>query len=187
MKFVRIVGAGALMLSLVASSAFAEKTKAEQRAEVDKVTSASLEKFYAAKPELKAMAAKAPGYGVFTTYGFSFVFGGAGGHGVVHDNKTKKNTYMEMASGSVGAQIGASESQVLMIFKNAKAMNDFVEHGWTAGGGAKAAVGADGKTAGGGMGGTMMDNADSFTLTKNGLEAGVAVSGSKYWKDKDLN
>lgn len=187
MKFIRILGAGALMLSLVAGNAFAERSKAEQRAEIDRVTHASLDKFYAAKPELKAMVAKSPGYGVFTTYGFSFVFGGAGGHGLVHDNKTRKSTYMEMASASVGAQIGASESEVLIIFKTAAKMNDFIAHGWTASGGAKAAAGADGKSVGGGMGATPMDDADTFTLTKNGLEAGVAIAGSKYWKDKELN
>jgi lipid-binding SYLF domain-containing protein len=30
-------------------------------------------------------------------------------------------------------------------------------------------------------------DAQYYTLTKNGLQAGVAVAGTKYWKDKDLN
>jgi lipid-binding SYLF domain-containing protein len=105
----------------------------------------------------------------------------------VHNNKPNKNTYMEMASGSVGAQIGASESDVLFIFKNDAAMNEFVNSGWTADGGATAAAGAGGKSAGGGVGGNTMDTVDSYTLTKNGLQAGVAIAGSKYWKDKELN
>lgn len=186
MRLHSLLGLGALTLSLVAGSAFAA-TKAEQQAEIVKATQASLQKFYAAKPELKADVGKAPGYAVFTTYGLSFIFGGEGGKGLVHDNKTKHNTYMAMASGSVGAQIGASESDVLIIFKTAKAMNDFVEHGWTASGGATAGAGAAGKTVGGGQGGSAMDDAQSYTITKNGLQAGVAIAGSKYWKDKDLN
>jgi len=186
MKFSKILSLGALTLSLLAGSVFADD-KATKKAEVNKATTAALAKFYAAKPELKAAVAKAPGYAVFTTYGVSFLFGGAGGKGIVHDNATKKVTYMDMGSASVGAQIGASENDVLMIFKTAAVMNDFINKGWVAEGGLTAAAGADGKSAGAGVGGNAMSTTESYTLTKNGLQAGVAIAGSKYWKDKDLN
>ena len=186
MKFFKLVGVGALLLSFAAGNALAQD-KAAKQAEISKATTAALEKFYKAKPELKGEVGKAPGYAVFTTYGISFIFGGAGGKGVVHDNKTQRNTYMEMASGSVGAQIGASESDVLMIFKTVAAMDDFVNKGWAAEGGATVGAGAAGKTAGGGMGSSATNTMQSYTLTKNGLEAGVAIAGSKYWKDKELN
>ncbi len=186
MKFSKILGIGMLSLSLVTGAAFAQD-KAAKQAEIVKQTDAALQKFYAKKPELKAAVAKAPGYAVFTTYGISFLVGGAGGKGLVHDNKTKKNTYMAMGSASVGAQIGAAENDVLIIFKNAAVMNDFVNKGWTAGGGATAQAGVDSKTAGGERGGSAMGDADTFTLTKNGLEAGVAIAGSKFWKEDELN
>jgi lipid-binding SYLF domain-containing protein len=186
MKFGKFLTIGAMALSLVAGSAFADDKAAKQK-EVLTQTSAALQKFYAKKPELKTAVAKAPGYALFTTYGISFLIGGAGGKGVVHDNKTKKNTFMAMGSASVGAQIGAAENDVLIIFKTAAAMNDFISKGWTAGGGATAQAGADGKQVGAGQGSSAMDNADTFTLTKNGLEAGVAIAGSKFWKDGDLN
>jgi lipid-binding SYLF domain-containing protein len=185
-KIQNILGIGALTLAFATGSALAQD-KAARQGEIVKVSQAALERFYKTRPELKAAVAKAPGYAVFTTYGFSFIFGGEGGKGLVHDNKTNKNTFMAMGGASVGAQIGASQNDVLMIFKTAAAMNDFVTNGWTAGGGATAGAGAAGKTAGGGMGGNTMNSVDSFTLTKNGVEAGVAIQGSKFWKPDELN
>lgn len=186
MKVHTMFGSAMLALSFLAAPVFAQD-KAAKQAEIVKHTDAALQRFYEKKPELKAAVAKAPGYGVFTTYGISFLVGGAGGKGLVHNNKTKKNTFMAMGSASVGAQIGAAENDVLMIFKNAAAMNEFVNKGWTASGGATAQAGADSKQVGGGRGGDAMANTDTYTLTKNGLEAGVAIAGSKFWKDKELN
>ena len=188
MRFLRFVTLGAFALSLLAGGASAAEDKATKQAEVQKKTQAALERFYKAKPELKNAAAKAPGYGIFTTYGFSFVVGGAGGSGIVHDNKTKHNTYMNVGGGSAGLQLGASQTEVLIIFKTAAAMNNFIEKGWTAGGAATASAGASGAgTAGGGKGETEMGDAATYTLTKNGLEVGLAANVSKFWKDKDLN
>lgn len=186
MSFCRFFGVAMLTLSLTTGSALAQD-KAAKQAEIVKHTNAALQRFYEKKPELKAAVAKAPGYGVFTTYGISFLVGGAGGKGLVHNNKTKKDTFMAMGSASVGAQIGAAENDVLIVFKTAAAMNSFVDKGWTASGGATAQAGVDSKQAGGGRGGDAMANADTFTLTKNGLEAGVAIAGSKFWKEVELN
>jgi lipid-binding SYLF domain-containing protein len=188
MTFRRILGISALSLSLLAGAAFAQdKDKATKQAEVVKSTSTALDKFYAAKPELKAAVAKAPGYGVFTTYGVSFLIGGAGGKGVVHDNKTKKNTYMDMAAASAGLQISADQTDMLIVFKTAAAMTKFIDKGWTVSNNATVSAGAGGKTVGGGEGSTALEDADSYTMTKNGLNAGLAVGGAKFWKDKDLN
>jgi len=186
MKFHHILATGMLTLSLATGGAFAA-TKAEKQAEVQKSTQAALAKFYKAKPELKAAVAKAPGYAVFTTYGVSFLIGGSGGTGLVHDNKTKKDTYMKLGSASVGFQLGAAENDVLVIFKNAAAVSDFINKGWTTTGGVTATAGAENKSVGGGMANSAMDNSETFTLTKNGLAAGLAVEGVKAWKDDELN
>ncbi len=186
MKMHHILAAGMLTLSLATSGAFAA-TKAEKQAEVQKATESALAKFYKAKPELKAAVAKAPGYAVFTTYGVSFLVGGSGGTGLVHDNKSKTNTYMKLGSASVGFQLGAEQNDMLVIFKTPAAMQDFVTNGWGVSGGAAAAAGANDKSAGGGMAGSAMNTSESFTLTKNGVEAGIAVAGVKVWKDDELN
>ena len=186
MKMLRILGLCLLSLGFLAGGAIAQD-KAAKQAEVIKKTQATMERFYAKKPELKAAVANAPGYAVFTTYGISFGIGGGGGTGVVHDNKTKHNTFMSVGGASIGFQLGASQTELLIIFKTAGAMNKFIEKGWEAGGSATAAVGASGSTAGGGKGVAAGEEAETYTLTKNGLEAGLAVGGSKFWKDKDLN
>jgi lipid-binding SYLF domain-containing protein len=186
MNFQKLLGLGVVSLSLLASGAFADD-KAAKQAEVIKSTQATMERFYKAKPELRAAVAKAPGYGVFTTYGVSFLIGGSGGTGLVHDNKTKKNTFMKVGGASAGLQLGASQTEMLMVFRTAAAMNKFIDSGWEATGLATASAGASGATAGGGRGETAMEDADAYTLTKNGLEVGVAATGSKFWKDKELN
>jgi lipid-binding SYLF domain-containing protein len=187
MKLHHLLTIAAVTLSLGAGSALAQDEKAKKQAEVRKATATSLEKFYKADPKLKGEVAKAPGYAVFTTYGLSFIIGGAGGKGLTHDNKTKKVTYMDMAQASAGLQIGAAESETLIIFKSPKAMQEFVDKGWEAGGGGAVQAGAAGKSVGAAGGENAIADASYYTLTKNGLQAGVAVAGTKFWKDKDLN
>jgi lipid-binding SYLF domain-containing protein len=187
MKLSTLLTAAAVSLSLAAGSAFAQDEKAKKQAEVRKATQASLEKFYKADPKLKDAVAKAPGYAVFTTYGISFLIGGAGGKGLATDNKTKKVTYMDMAQASAGLQIGASQSETLIVFKTPQALQTFIDKGWEASGGAVAQAGAGGKSAGPDAGAQVIADALYYVMTPNGLQAGVAVAGTKYWKDKDLN
>jgi len=186
MKFSKLFGIGMLSLSLLSGAAFAQD-KAAKQAEVQKATAAALQKFYAKKPELKGDVAKAPGYAVFTTYGVSFIIGGQGGTGLVHDNKTKKNTYMKLGGASAGFQLGAVENDLLVVFKTDKAMQDFIAKGWDVTGGVTAGAAAAGKGGGGGQGGSAMGDAQTYTLTKTGLEAGLSIGGVKAWKDDELN
>ena len=182
----RVLAAVAVTLSLAAGAALAQD-KAAKQAEVRKAAETGLEKFYRADPKIRAEVEQAPGYAVFTTYGLSFIFGGAGGKGIVHDNKTKHVTYMDLAQASAGFQAGIAESETLVIFKTAKGMTDFVNQGWEFGGGGAAQAGAAGKSVGPASGVSGYPEALHYTLTKNGLQAGVALKGVKVWKDKELN
>jgi len=187
MKLTRVLTVVALIMSLAGGTAFAQSDKAKKQAEVKKAAAATLNEFYKQKSELKGMVEKAPGYGVFTTFGISFVVGGAGGKGVVHNNATKKDTFMGMAQASAGLQAGIAETKMLIVFKDAKLMDKFVNSGWEVGGSGGAGAGAGGKSVGSGSGGGSIADSDYYLLTKNGVQAGGAVAGTKFWKEDDLN
>jgi lipid-binding SYLF domain-containing protein len=184
MRFNKLLTIATVIVTFTATGAFAQADKAKQQAEVRAKAEQTLADFYKAEPKLKAEVGKAPGYAVFTTYGLSFLIGGAGGKGVVHDNKTKKNTYMDLAQASAGLQLGAQESRYLFVFKDAASMQRFIDSGWEAG-----AEGGAGAGAGKGMGGTggQFTGGNVYSLTKTGFQAGGAVAGTKVWKDKELN
>jgi lipid-binding SYLF domain-containing protein len=176
-----------LALLVVACATPSAPDKTSKQAEVRHATQQSLDKFYKADPSLQSAVASAPGYAVFTTYGLSFIVGGSGGKGLVHNNQTNADTFMDMAQASAGAQIGAAESDTLIIFKTPEAIQKFVDKGWVAGGGAVAQAGAKGESVGPGEGENVIADAKYYTLTTNGLQAGVAAAGTKYWESSDLN
>jgi len=187
MKLYSVLSIAVLALSIGACATSSSSDKASKQAEVRKATQKSLEKFYKADPKLRSAVADAPGYAVFTTYGLSFIVGGAGGSGIVHNNRTGAETFMDMAQASAGLQIGAAQTDTLIIFKTPEAMQKFVDKGWDAGGGVVAQAGAKGDSAGPGSGENVIADAKYFTLTPNGLQAGVAGAGTKYWKSGELN
>ena len=179
---------GFLTVSLIGNGVLAaEADKAKQQAEIRKMAQDALPEFYKAQASLKADVEKAPGYAVFSTFGLSFIVGGSGGKGLAHDNKSGKDTFMHQAQGSVGVQAGVANSRTLIIFKNAAAFNKFIESGWDLGAGGGAGAAIEGKGAGGSAGGSFASETVAYTLTRTGLQAGVAAAGAKFWKDKDLN
>jgi len=186
MKLLPTLATLATALTLAGAPALAADPAAE-KAEIRKASQSALDKFYKAQPRIKAEVEAAPGYAVFTTYGLTFLVGGTGGGGLAHDTASGKDTYMKMAQASAGIQAGVAQNDLLIVFKSRKALDNFVAKGWEFGGQGAAAAGAAGHSAGGGAGQQEISDAKTYTLTKNGLELGAALAGSKFWKDKDLN
>jgi lipid-binding SYLF domain-containing protein len=187
MRLQALLTASTLILAFATGHAFADTDKQKKQAEMRNVAAASLQDFYKAQPSLEANVAKAPGYALFTTYGLSFIIGGQGGKGLAHDNKTNKDTFMAMAQASAGIQAGIADSKILIIFSSAQAMQDFVNKGWEASGSAVAGAGTGKENASASAGASMINNSPYYTLTKAGLQAGAALAGTKFWKDKALN
>jgi lipid-binding SYLF domain-containing protein len=181
--------AAACVPFLAAGGGALANDKAKKQAEIREKMQKTLNDFYAADANVKGEVEKGAGYAVFTTYGLSFLIGGAGGSGLAHNNKTNKDTFMSLAQGSAGAQIGASDTRYLFVFSDAKALQQFIDKGWTAGGQAAAGAGVGGdNTANVGAGqGEFNGGGKMYLLTKAGLQAGGAAQGTKVWKDKKLN
>ena len=181
------VGLGLMVASALACSAPAYAADvAAQRAELKKMCNEALATLYKAKPEVKERVSKAPGYGCFSSFGVSFIIGGAGGRGLVHDNATKKDVYMGMGQATAGIDIGIKDYREVLVFNDKAALQKFVDSGWEFAGTAEASAAVQGKGASVGKG-EGAPPIDVYPMTRTGLSAGVAAGGRKYWKDKDLN
>lgn len=171
---------------VAASPSYAADAKA-QRAEIRKMCDEALATLYKAKPEAKSQVGKAAGYGCFSSFGVSFILGGAGGRGLVHDNATKKDVYMNMGQASAGLDIGIKDYREVLVFNDRAALKQFTESGWELGGTAEASAAVQGKGGTAAKGEVANQPITVYPMTRTGLSAGVAAGGRKYWKDKDLN
>jgi len=163
-------------------------TKEEKQAEARKKADETLHRLYKAQPSAQAAIKAAAGYAVFNNRGAKILVGGTGkGNGIAVDNSTGKVTYMKMREIQAGLGMGVKKFSVIFVFENKKALNDFVNGGWDAGGQTTAAA----KT---GSGGGSLQGAVAggpgvwvYQMTDKGLALELTVKGTKYSKDDDLN
>ena len=176
------------VLILLAAFTVLAKTKEEKQAEARKKAEETLQRLYKAQPSAQAAIKKAAGYAVFNNRGAKILVGGTGsGKGLAVDNSTKQVTYMKMRELQAGLGMGVKKFSVVFVFDNQKALDDFVNGGWDAGGQTTAAA----KT---GDGGGSLQGAVAggpgvwvYQMTDKGLALELTVKGTKYSKDDDLN
>lgn len=181
----------------------------EKRSYVQDMRAKAMDELYASRGDLRQKVEKAAGYGVFSNVDLQLLFISTGhGFGIVHDNRTGKETYMRMAAGGVGFGAGLKDLRAVFVFNDPKMMDRFVEYGWEFGAEAEAGAkagdkgGAAGTQANAGTGTTSAGagaeaEKGAYTSTSGGVEvyqltnAGVtlraAIEGTKYWKDGELN
>lgn len=175
--------------TVLATPAFAaDKTKAQQQNEVRATCKATLAKLYKAKPKLKAEVQKAEGYGCFSNFGVTVIVGGAGGTGLVHNNKDKTDVFMNMGQASAGIEVGVKDYREVLVFHNKEVMEKFINSGWEFSGSAGATATIAGKGGQDEKAGSIDNQAISiYPITKHGLALGASVGSRKYWKSDDLN
>ena len=179
---------GVVVLTALASSPAAAKTKEEQQAEVRAQSDQTLALLYKARPSAKATVAAAAGYATFCNFGLKILVAGGGkGKGLAIDNASKKATYMKMLEVQAGFGMGAKKFRTIFVFETKEAMQGFVDNGWEFGGQATAAATTGDK--GGSYQGAVavMPGVWMYQLTEKGLALELTGKGTKYFKDDDLN
>jgi lipid-binding SYLF domain-containing protein len=177
----------ALSLLLTGCSPGSKLSNDEKIQAINTMADETLQRLYTEKPTTKDEVENAAGYAAFSNFNVNVLFaGGGGGYGVVVDNDSGDKTYMKMASGSLGFGVGAKDFRQVMIFNTKETMDIFLDSGWTFGGHADAAAKAGDK--GGAVGGEgAMGQVKVYALTESGLALQAMGSGTKYYKDKELN
>ena len=139
-------------------------------------------------PDARRAIDGAAGYAVFSTFGIKLFFaGGTTGKGMVVNQRTQRQTFMQMAQVQGGLGFGVNKNRLIFVFASEQALRNFIDQGWEFGGQASLAAMAGGQ-------GSMFAGAASvapgvylYQLTETGLSATLTVSGTKFFKDADLN
>jgi len=185
-KFVVLATAIACALALAARGAETDKEK--QQKEIRNMAQDTLHQLYKAEPKTKAAISHAAGYAVFSNMGVKILVAGSGnGKGIAVNNKSKQETFMKMLQVQAGLGMGVKKFRVVFVFDNEKALESFVNSGWQLGGQSTAAATTGDK--GGSMAGaaSVSEGVWMYQLTDKGLAAEISATGTKYYKDSDLN
>lgn len=177
-----------IVLALMITGCAATRgTPDERRGAIRDMRSDVLSQLYAEKDSARAEISTAPGYGVFSTASVNLLLASfGGGYGVVRNNQSGKETFMNMGEVGLGLGAGVKDFRVVFVFHDIETLNDFIEHGWSFGGEADAAAKAGDK--GGAVSAAgIVDGVTVYQITETGLALQATLKGTKYWKSKELN
>ena len=122
-----------ILIGLCGPTLFAmdEKEILQERYRIKEMAQEALSTLYEIQPGARYAIEHAAGYGVFSTFGIKLFFaGGTTGKGFVHNNRTKRYTYMKMLQVQGGLGFGVSKDRVIWVFETQKALTDFISQGW---------------------------------------------------------
>ena len=174
-KSIALLAAVVLMVSAGVDVASAKTAK-----EINDNVNACLGRFYQQVPSGKDLAAKAKGVLVMPgVIKAGLIVGGEYGEGALRINK-KTAAYYNIASGSIGLQIGGESKDIVILFMTDEALKQFqASKGWEAGVDANVALVKMG--AGERVDFTnMKDPIIGFVLDVKGLMADISLKGAKF-------
>lgn len=166
-----------------AKSLTEEETPAESRAKIDKMEKETMARLLSQNAAAKKLYEQSYGYAVFDTRKFSFLITTGFGAGVAVEKSAGARTYMKMATGGANIGLGGEFFQLAILFEDQPSFRSFVDEGLEAGTSASAVAGKDSV----GADVRFTDGKAVFQLTERGLKLSADITGTKYWKDDDLN
>ena len=120
----------------------------------------------------------------------AFIVGGEGGSGVMSCRQANgawgNPIFMQLTKGSVGFQVGAQSTELVLFVMNARGAEKLLSNKTTLGTDASIAAGPVGRTATAATDAQMTAEMLSYSHSK-GLFAGVDLSGGALGPDKDAN
>ena len=163
-------------------------TVEQKRADVQQMRQEALDELYRRKPAAKSHVEGAPGYAVFNNMATQLLITRTGyGYGIAHEKESGKDTYMRMGELGAGLGLQIKSVRVVLVFNNEKVMREFIDKGWQFGAEASAEARSKNEGGGGAEAGDFKDAISIYRLTRTGVALQVALTGTKYWKSKELN
>jgi len=160
----------------------------QARQQVREMEQDALATLYEVAPGTHRVIDRAAGYGVFSTFGIKLFFaGGTTGKGVVINQRTQRQTFMKMVQVQGGLGFGVNQNRLIFVFTSEQALRNFVNQGWEFGGQANLSAMASGQGAQFSGAAAVSPGVYLYQLTNTGLSGTITVSGTKYFKDADLN
>ena len=128
---------GVTMVLMAGCIAPGETVKEKQDA-IQRMKDETLAEYYLNKPELKEILKTAPGYAVFKNWVMGFIPGGGSGFGVLINNQTGQQTYMQMGQFGLGLILTVKDCRTLLVFDDPQILAEFPTENWFWGGTAEA-------------------------------------------------
>lgn len=174
--------------SIVPDGVPSESRILQARQQVREMSQDSLASLYEISPGARRAIEKSAGYAVFSTFGLKLFFaGGTTGKGLVVNNLTGRQTFMKMVQVQGGLGFGVNKNRIIFVFTNQQALRNFIDQGWEFGGQANLSAMAGGQGAMFSGAAAVAPGVYVYQLTDTGLSATLTVSGTRYFKDPDLN
>jgi lipid-binding SYLF domain-containing protein len=183
-----------------------DKSPAEERETIQKERTELLKDIFSEQPELEKKIKNAPGYATFSIINVNLLLvATARGPGIIIDNKTNKQIYMDVISIGGGIGAGIKDLRLLIVFNEEKTMEQFIDSGWQFGASADASLksgekgaelgesiavaapGEDGSIDSSMSGGVSTITGEKppmeiYTLTEAGISAQATISGVNFTK-----